>query len=296
MMQRVPLGYFSLESFICCAKNGTRLIKSDRQLESEQQKNNVIQHWRIVQSKHRIWIFLITNWFYSVNWDIINNTSCYIITSHIIIYHLSDFKYQRHININKFTHQFIFNMWPNHPNIKYNVAASSHDFLSCQALATDVYVLGSGFSCKSLSKLQNDGASFKKAMAERNQDTSYHSNIPMSSIDGSVWCMAMIWCVFFNALNSLNMCVVLYHFHQGVFYTSNLILTLWIVFVRSRVHSGLLLAPSMLFQLQGHCGCYLKTWIWVIPQMTTVTLQLLQRYYRRQVMKPETWLTEVSVF
>lgn len=38
MMQRVPLGYFSLESFICCAKNGTRLIKSDRQLESEQQK------------------------------------------------------------------------------------------------------------------------------------------------------------------------------------------------------------------------------------------------------------------
>ena len=46
----------------------------------------------------------------------------------------------------------------------------------CQELPNqsdgNMLALGSGFSCKSLSKLMNDGGSFRKAMHDKNQDHS----------------------------------------------------------------------------------------------------------------------------
>ena len=49
----------------------------------------------------------------------------------------------------------------------------SNTFIDTEALPSDLFCLGSGFSCKSLSKLQNMQSVFKRAMTDKNQDTMF---------------------------------------------------------------------------------------------------------------------------
>ena len=61
-------------------------------------------------------------------------------------------------------------------NVQQRVHIAFHTVANDKDLPSpgELFGFGSGFSCKSLSKLHNDAASFKNAMKERNQDTCPH--------------------------------------------------------------------------------------------------------------------------
>lgn len=65
-----------------------------------------------------------------------------------------------------------------------NLDSTVNILSTTKAMPSSVLVLASGFSCKSLSKLHNEAGSFKKAMAEQNQDWVWSNRLTLSFVWG----------------------------------------------------------------------------------------------------------------